>query len=673
MDDRAVLAHHIARNDARRERRCLVAVHVGLPRDLDPVGRHERVALVRHKHVGAVLQLFELEVAVRVRRHHARERGIARERELDPGVRERFARADVEEMARNSRRRLSVLDEVGEAANRVAVEPHRPAAKVEARRGGGHVVRRIARVDLELEAPDRLELERQPPRIARLQDARRMRRAKPHDQHALLRQVVVLVIVGAEDRVGVVQRVVHDERRRVHLRVARVLVDEVTRVEAVVARPVGQVEFHVEDRSLRHLVDVHRVAKRLAVRRHVVVPVCRDVLHVEDRVHARGVDRRHALRLDPAKVELALLRQSRAREREAHVAHVRRRLGIDGPELRRQLLDLNRHRRGRDARILDRKINRLARRARRNDEHGRRRVEDERNRAVDRRRRHVPDRRPRRDRRRARAGDPHDAAGCRKIRELPALRRPRRDRLGGRADCLFGQRQRHRVFAPLRVLHEILLEHVAVRVHVDAHEPVARRRGRHRDARRQRRGRAHLEIVVLRHRSRRQRAAVYGRLDAHDVADRPLRRRVARVADGVVHGQRLARRHARRRERNALHLQVHHGLLRRARNLVDADVGIHTLRVRLARVLHEPHVHARLAPVVQLWRDVAIRRVHARRTRRNPEVPVLRVEEQRIGLDVVDMVNPPSGIPEVGVLPVGIPETASRGIDRTAVVADAVS
>ena len=161
-----------------------------------------------------------------------------------------------------------------------------------------------------------------------------MRRAEADDQHALQREVVVVIVVRADYGVGRRRfRDVDDERGRVHLRVARVLVHNVARVDAVVARALRQLQLRLENRALRHLVDAHRVADRLAVRRHVVIAVRRDTLHVEDGINICRINHANALRANATKIEFARRRQPRAGEREAHVAHVRRRLGIDGPEV----------------------------------------------------------------------------------------------------------------------------------------------------------------------------------------------------------------------------------------------------------------------------------------------------------------------------------------------------
>ena len=391
LDDGAVVAHHIARDDSRRNRRRLVAVDVGLPRDRDGVSRRQRVALVGDERVDAVLQLIEREVAVVVGRHHARERlrPGSLQRQLERGVCERLARAAVEEVPRDRRRHLALLDKAREAAYRVAVELQL-SAQVQARGGVRHLVGRVPRVKLEPVAADRLELERQPPRVAGLEDARRIRRAEADDQHALLREVVVVVVIRAEDRVRVAVRVVDDEGRRVHLRVALVLVHDVARVDAVVARTLRQFQLRFEDGAKRLLVDVHRVAERLAVRRDVVVAVRRDVVDVEDSVHVRGVYDRHALGLDAAETDVARRRQPRAREREAHVAHVRRDLGIDRPQLRGQRLHRHVDRLRRNAGVLERKIHLIANRMRRHNQHNRAVRAHERRRVVHHRRRHVP-------------------------------------------------------------------------------------------------------------------------------------------------------------------------------------------------------------------------------------------------------------------------------------------
>ena len=231
-----------------------------------------------------------------------------------------------------------------------------------------------------------------------------MRRAEADDQHALLREIVVVIVVRADYGVGRRRlRDFDDERGRVHLRVALVLVHHVARVHAVVARTLRQLQLGLKHRPYRLLVDVHRVADHLLLAREgraparpnrtVIIPICRDVLHVEYGIDIRRIDHRNALRLDVANVELALGVQARAREREAHVAHVRRRLGIHRPELRRERLHRHVDRRGRDADVLQREIHGLASRVRRNHEDDRTVRANERRRVVHRRRRHVPRRR----------------------------------------------------------------------------------------------------------------------------------------------------------------------------------------------------------------------------------------------------------------------------------------
>ena len=296
---------------ARRQRKNLDAVDVLLPGDLDDdVGGYDTCASLRHEGVCTVRHVLELEVAAGIsrrgvgprrevrrrinRRHRVRRDGVRRhEREGDPL--QRLMGARVEEPAGDARHGIAVAHVERRVVDVVAVPVDAPA-QVETRRhirhvaSGGRPLVKFYVIPLE-----RLELERQTPGVARLQDACRMRRTDACNQHRIGGENIGIILSEKRPRVcfsvsGVSYLFTADHKhRRVHLRVALVLVNDIARVHAVVARALRQLQLGFEDRPLRHLVYADYLPHRYASRLNVVVAVGRDVLHVKDGKHVCGI------------------------------------------------------------------------------------------------------------------------------------------------------------------------------------------------------------------------------------------------------------------------------------------------------------------------------------------------------------------------------------------------